>query len=488
MKISDQHPLYIAMKPVWDKMHDAEKSSRVKAAGVKYLPATESMTIDGMGEGEPGRRVYESYKMRAVYPTDFADSISFDIGMMHQKPAIINVPDEMKEMLDSITVDGENIHSLLVNINRAQLHKGRVGILLDFPSGEHKGKVSPYIALYDTSAILNWDDSQADNGASNLNLVVLNETFQKRNGFTWAEQIRYRVLQLGSMEDNEPEGTATYKCGVFDSDDYEESGIFEPNYMGRKLQRIPFVFANVSHTKAEPESPPKEDLVDACLSCYRGEADYRQVLHHQGQETLVMTNASGTNKVDDGNTVRLGAGSVIQLNQGGDAKFIGISGESLSELRKSVENDKDLISIKSGQKINTTQSSQESGEAIRTRVAARTANLISIAKTGAIALQQILEMAAEWMGYDKSKVEVKPNLEFTRTAFNIQYLVQLMTSKKLGAPISMESIHEYIKDAGLTVKDFADEITLCMEDTVKYKELLNVVKDANMDNNPQQQV
>lgn len=487
MNITSVHPLYLAMAPIWEKMKHAEKASSVKAAGTLYLPATTSMIIDGMKPGELGFKNYSAYIGRAVYPTDFADSIGFDIGMMHQKPPIINVPDGMSEMLNSITTDGGNVYTLLTAINRAQLHTGRVGLLLDFPEGESAAGTTPYVSLYDAMAIKNWDDSQSENGDSNLNMVVLDETYYKRTGFDWMQQIRYRVLVLGDLNANEREGTATYKVGVTEDESFTEDKLFEPKYVGKTLDRIPFVFANVTHINATPESPPKEDLVDACLACYRGEADYRQVLHMQGQDTLVLINASGVNTQGD-EPVRVGAGAMLKVGQQGDAKYIGISGNSLAELRKSVENDKDLIATKSGQKTNTTQSSQESGEAIRTRVAARTANLISVAKSGAEALEKILKIAAHWMGLDESKVEVKPNLEFTRTAFNIQYLVQLMTSKKLGAPISMASIHEYIKDAGLTVMDFEKEMELCVRDMTEYAELLNVVKDANMDANPIQQI
>lgn len=487
MSIKNKHPLYEAMSPIWVKMHDAEKQERIKAKGVVYLPATQSMILDGMGNGEEGLKYYLAYKARAVFPTEYADSLDFDLGMMHQKPAIINVPDKLKAMLEKATNNGESMLSLLTTLNKYQLRFGRVGILADFP---RKGNASslPYIVVYDPRSILNWDDGVSELGDASLNLVVLDETYQKRNeDFSWTEQEKFRVLKLGDLVENEAEGTENYSFAVTETDSVQDLSFEEPVYVGKPCKKIPFVFANVTHINSEVENPPKEDLVDASIACYQLEADYREVLHLQGKDTLILKGATGqSNNGDD--DIRVGARSAIRVNSEGDAKYIGISGNSLGELRKAVENDKENLSVKSGQKINTSQSSQESGEAIRTRVAARTANLISISKTGAAALEKLLKIVCEWMGLDPNEVNVTPNLEFTRTAFNVQYLVQLMVAKAQGAPIAMQTIHEYVKDAGLTVLDFETEMKLCQDDLVQYKDLLTVVTEANKDMNVNQQV
>ncbi|QPI18518.1 hypothetical protein [Providencia phage PSTCR7] len=487
--VSSKHPLYESIRTVWDKMYDAEKQSRIKEKGLLYLPATESMKIDGMQEGDVGLKCYQSYKLRAVFPTEYADSLDFDLGMMHQKPAIIVVPDKLKPMLENATNNGESMLSLLTTINRFQLQYGRVGMLADFPM---KGNINtlPYIVIYDPRSIINWDDGVSELGNANLNLVVLDETYQKRvDDFNWVEQVRYRVLKLGDLLKNEQDGKGdVYSYAVVESDVADELEYKNPTYAGKVFNKIPFVFANVTHINSTIESPPKEDLVDASIACYQLEADYREVLHLQGKDTLLLKGVTGASNKDGDDSVRVGARSAIRVTADGDAKYIGISGDSLGELRKAVENDKENLSIKSGQKINTSQSSQESGEAIRTRVAARTANLISISKTGAAALEKLLKLICEWMGLDPNEVSVTPNLEFTRTAFNVQYLVQLMVAKTQGAPISMQTIHEYIKDAGLTVMDFTEEVALCQSDLVDYKDLLTVVTEANKDLNAEQNV
>lgn len=52
---------------------------------------------------------------------------------------------------------------------------------------------------------------------------------------------------------------------------------------------------------------------------------------------------------------------------------------------------------------------------------------------------------------------VKPNLQFTEADINGQTIVSLMQAKALGAPLSTESIHEYMRTQGLTKKTFDDE-------------------------------
>ena len=80
---------------------------------------------------------------------------------------------------------------------------------------------------------------------------------------------------------------------------------------------------------------------------YRQDADYKQALFLQGQDTLVVTGAA-----NDG-TIRIGAGAHISVPLGADAKFIGVDGSGLEEQRRSLENDYQRASGKGGQLLDT---------------------------------------------------------------------------------------------------------------------------------------
>jgi hypothetical protein len=196
-----------------------------------------------------------------------------------------------------------------------------------------------------------------------------------------------------------------------------------------------------------------DGLAKLCLAIYRGEADYRQNLFMQGQDTLVRIGAQG----DEDDTVRTGAGARIDVPLGGDAKYIGVSSNGLPEQRQALENDYKRAVQKSGQLLDATSRAKESGDALRIRVAAQTATLPQIAMTGAAALERVLRSLAEWYGANPDDVKVTPNLNFTEADLNGQTLVQIMQSKGLGAPISEESIHEWMQDQGFTKQTYEEE-------------------------------
>ena len=485
MGIDATHPLYDKWKDAWVKCNDCyEGEDKIKEEGVKYLPPLASMIIDGMNNpNDLGFQRWLAYRLRANFPDDYSSAVTNNLGLLHQKPPTIQLPPEMEYMRDLCTADGEDIIALLRRINEMQLKNGRLGLLLDLPKGEDVNN-RPYISVYDALSIINWDDGKDELGNINLNMVVLDESGPVRvNQFDWKEEKRYRVLQLGPMDTDEVAGGAIYSQHLFiNNTNYDEGQMIAPYYKGNTLDEIPFQFVNTTDITPAPEAPPLLGLANICLSMYRSDADYRQSLHMQGQDTLVVVGGTGEN--GDKAPQRIGPGAVINVAIGGDAKYVGVSGDGLSEQRLALAADKQEAQIKAGQMVNNTKSTQESGEAMKTRIAARTASLIRIAYTGAAGLENLLKVCAKWMGADPEKVVVKPNLEFTKSMFNGQDFVQIITARNLKAPISLQSIHGWLVDQGLTTLSFEEEMAILEEELKKWP----LPDDAKADLNAEQQV
>lgn len=492
MALDSVHPLYAMFAPDWEQLRDAVKGERaVKAKGVKYLPPTSGMIIDGMGKNftstnpsanngagdaglgsarysnlNLGQAAYEAYLLRAVFPEYMSDALEYFMGALHNKSPVIELPPEMEELRENCTPLGEPLEILLQRINLEQLTTGRVGILLDMPEKPDPAKPLPYIALYIAEAIRNWDDNALADSRDALNLVVLDESGLTRNDdFEWVTTSKYRVLQLGPVTTNELNGTVNYLTGSFSdtggTPSYDESKMFTPLLKGQPLTEIPFKFINTKDISPEPDNSPLISLCRQCFTIYRGEADYRQNLFMQGQDTLVVigarqrTTLPGETQVEE--PLRTGAGARIDLDLQGDAKYIGVNSQGLSEQRTALENDRKRSESRSGQLIDATQGDKESGTALKTRVGAQTATLNQIAKTGALALEMLLKTAARWMKADPEKVKVQPNLEFADYQMAGQDLVNLMTAKRNGAPLSMESIHRLLVQGNLTALDYVTE-------------------------------
>ena len=504
MAINSVHPQYAANKPDWIQLRDAAKGERaVKAKGQLYLPPTSGMILDGLngpnngltynpaggngagtggtptqaafGGKNMGQVAYEAYKLRAVFPEYVSDALEYFMGSLHNKSPVIELPEEMEDLRNNATPLGEPLEILLQRINLEQLTTGRVGILLDLPKKPDPARPLPFIALYVAEAIINWDDQTADGDGEDatdegglrevLNLVVLDESGIKRNtDFEWETVERYRVLQLGDIGPNETEGV--YKQGLFQDNvgtglNYDETVMVPPMIRGKSLSRIPFKFINTKDISPEPDQSPLMSLCRQCFTIYRGEADYRQNLFMQGQDTLVVIGARQRNSLPGDPTVeeplRTGAGARIDLELTGDAKYVGVNSQGLAEQRTALSNDRKRCESRSGQLIDATQGDKESGAALKTRVGAQTATLNQIAKTAALALEMLLKECAEWMGADPAKVKVTPNLEFADYQMAGQDLGNLMTAKRNGAPLSMKSIHRLAVQGNLTNMDYETE-------------------------------
>ena len=465
--ISSHHPLYQTFVEDWEQMDDTYHGQRrVKEAGVRYLPPTQGMIEDGMKSAQQlGWKAYDAYRRRAVFPDFVAEAVEAMIGVMHHKPPQIELPSVMEPMREMATLNHESLEVLLRRINEQQLVTGRLGLMLDLPSKPIMGSALPYIAVYEAPKIINWDVGRSDGiGLRDLNMVVLDESeYERQADFSWEWQKKLRVLTLGDPTEtfrDDLQQVLTYMQGVFRDDitTFTVENMMEPVIRGKRLEQIPFVFINSKDIVSEPDDPPLLGISNLALTVYRGEADYRQTLFMQGQDTLVVIGGSE-------DTYRVGVGQMIKIGDtAGDAKYIGPSGEGLPEMRTSLENDYARASQKGGQLLDSVSRQKESGEALSVRVAARTATLNQLAMAGAFGLQKLLRQAAEWIGANPEEVVVEPNLDFIDDTLGGEELVKLATAKSLGAPLSRKSIHDLMANKGLTEMTYEDEIKEIMEE------------------------
>lgn len=471
MGIETTHPLYDAFLPDWEQQRDLYAGERVvKAKDEVYLPALPSMHLDGMKQGQVGRKNYDAYKTRAYFADYVREAVEAYVGMIHHKPSTFELPAGMEQLIEKATLTGESLQDLLRQITAEQLLTGRVGLLADMPEEPDQTNPIPYIAMYVAESMRNWDDAEDQENRVTLNLVILDEQgYVRDSDFVWKKMKKYRVLILG--EPNANEAKATYRMGVF-SDKDGNALVFDPTLMktptlrGATLQEIPFVFINTKDLLATPDDSPSLGLGRLTLAIYRGDADYRQTLFLTGQDTLVVIggvrNPDGV-PGEDPEAVRVGAGSRIDVDIGGGAEYIGVNGQGLTEQGKSLENDRRRAELKAGQLI-PAKNQVESGQALKTRVSAQTASMTQIAQTAAKGLETILRKIAVWMGKDPNKVKVTPNLEFGELNIETKDFQSLMAARTQGLPLSKKSIHNVLRERRLTNMEYEQEIQQIKEE------------------------
>lgn len=461
--LSEKNPYYIQREIDWIMARDAYGGERyIKEKQEEYLPPTAAMNADGMSYGQVGWNAYQAYRTRAVYHELVKPALMAMLGVMHRKPPDIQLPPKLEDMREKCTFNGESMAWLLQKINEQQMLMGRCGTMCDVASGAGPTSL-PYIVLYNAEDMINWDSSKVgdDKGLRNLQLVVLNETtFERRSGLAWIQMMRYRVLAMaGDVRDAWPGIMAAdnqyVAAEVRHTQEVAEQDFIVPTLAGRDLNAIPFVFIGPRDLVPEPDMPVVMPLVRLALAIYRTEADYRQALFMQGQDTLVVI---GQQADASAGKTRTGAFGSIDLPIGGDAKFIGATSEGISDLATSIQNDLRQGAQLGAQLLSERGNEAESGDALGIRVASRTATLTTVAKAGAGGLQQILRHAAVWVGADPDKVIVTPNLDFMEDTANAQDAVYLMTAKNMGMPLSKPSIHGWLQRNDFTTMTYEDEV------------------------------
>ena len=469
MSVSSKHPLYTENLVDWNLLDHAYLGERiVKEQGTLYLPPTSGMLADGMSNAnQPGYAAYSAYRKRAVFPEFVSDAVQTAMGMLWYKNPIIQVPSQLEPMLERMTTMGENVYEFLRRVHEQQMVLGRCGIMLDLPTTPQPGTVLPYATLYRGTHIINWNVGTLENGDRKVRLVVLDETEDEMDdSFQWTTVKKHRVLRL-------KDGSGPYIQQIYREEDLTQE--IMPVLRGQPLEELPFVFVNGKDLMPEPDLPPLLGLARLCMTIYRGEADYRQNLFMQGQDTLVVIGAEDS----PGAATRVGADARLNLPIGSDAKYIGVDSKGLEEQRAALENDRRLASSRSGTLSDTTSRQRESGDALQTRVAAQTATLYDIAVSSASGLSKMLKLAARWVGADENAVEVRPNLDFVNLVINSRNIVELQTAKNLGAPISQQTIHTLMKERRMTEFEFAEELA-------KIKSEESLVENPG-DENPAQQ-
>jgi len=450
--LQSSHPLYVQMMPIWVQMRDTYKGERqVKSKSQLYLPPTTAHIQDGWPIAEElGAKAYESYRMRARYHNFVREAVQMAVGMMHNQPPKIELPEAMQNIRSS---KNESLPDFLRRINSEQLIAGRVGVMADLPLVRGDGPDQPILSTYSAERIQNWDSGATELTMDQLNMVILDETTHlRKDNFMWDLQTQHRVLVLGDPDENNPFGV--YRQGLFKDSAFVESQLITPSYKGRTLTKIPFVIVNAVDLVTDPDEPVLLDLSNLCLTLYRGDADYRQNLFMQGQDTFVTTGAN----IDEDEKVRLGAGARLDLPMGGTAEYVGVTSQGLKEQRESLDRLESRAGTMGAQTLDSTSRERESGDSMRIRVASRTADLNQIAETGAMALQDILKTCAEWMGENPDEVSVTANKEFGEMPLTGQTMVEMATARTLGFPLTAKSMHSLARKRHMTDMTYEEEL------------------------------
>lgn len=448
----------------WKRLLDTIEGGEreVKERGTEYLPKTSGQKQNN----QAGEKVYQAYKDRSVFYGYSKDTLIAMLGVMHSKPAKIEIPPAISEL----NKEAENpegwrvgLNQMLKEINRNQLTYGRYGILVDMPDEATPSQMAiPKLLKYEAFFILDWGTRELPNGDIILDRLVLAEVKNdEMRRINYDEpKIILRLLALDANQnyysvivDEEDDRLAVESLANIDLDEPDEDAIY-PIANGDFLNFIPFVFCNVTDLRPDIEKSPLLQLANMDISIYRGDADWAQAYFLQGQATPVVSGVS--NEVDE---LLLGAGGFLKLTEA-DAKayYMEVNGDGLEEMRE-----RQQLLQKFATSIGVSlvdQAQPESGVALETRVGIKSAPLSVVADTGAKALTQALRYANYWKTGDfgVDSIIVEPNKDFSASTKTAKELLDLWSAKMSGAPISTQDVHRWARDNNFSTKSFEETL------------------------------
>ena len=425
MSVDEKHPQYTRFVRRWAEMRDhIAGTERIKERGEKYLPKPAAMRDPQDPKGE--RSAYNAYKTRAQYPEIVGPSIRSMSGVIHREKAGYEYPDALEYLRERATLDSATLEQLHRRISRELLGVGRCGLMVD--TAEQGG--DPYIALYQTEAIINWHET--DQG---VDMVVLDESDWEMNPetFAWTYVHWHRVLLL---EDGQYV-VRLYREGVQMTED-----ITPQRRGGGRLESLPFVFVDTNDLTPEPDEVPLYGLAQIAAGIYRVDADYRQALFLiaqpqrwvSGVKTENVPSAWGSNIV------------FVMEDPQAQAGILEFTGQGVGAQRQAMIDGFEQAA-QFGARLYDRTSGQESGEARKIRHGQETATLATIAQTGAAGLEQALGWCAEFMGANSDEVQVEVDTDFMDRTLGAQEMAAIIQAAGQGV-ISDQTAYEQMQAGG----------------------------------------
>jgi hypothetical protein len=300
----------------------------------------------------------------------------------------------------------------------------------------------PYIKLYTTENIINWD-TELINNQNELSLLVLQEVYNVNiNMFEREDKVRYRVY---SIEEN------IVICRIFESNSDQSKGNFSivsesiPVMNGKPLNSIPFIPITAEDLTIEPSNPPLLDLANINLNHWGISCEYRNILHYLGSPVLTITGYQGQR----GEEISIGAKSVIRLpDPTAKVYYTALSADGLSGVKDAMTEQKNAMLALGARLLAPESSSQISENTMQMKTAGQRATIIQIADTVSRGIEKALNIIAKWQG-DNTLQVFKLNTDYNLAEMNPQLMTAMFTGNQIGL-VPLEDIYDNLKKGEMT--------------------------------------
>jgi len=433
---------------------------QVKKRTTTYLPKPNAADISDANEAR-----YTAYLFRAVFYNVTARTLRGLVGQVFMREPIVKVPSTLDIVVAN--ADGEGV-TLIQSAQKSDAQvtsKGRAGLFTDYPVTKgivtkeelDKGDVRPTITRYDAENIINWRTKTR--GAKTLySLIVLQETYEVADdGFEVKEEPQYRVLKLGSVEDQENDespSTDVYSVDIWRSNDKNGFSILETyiptDASGSPLNEIPFDFIGAENNDSEIDNPPMYDLASLNIAHYRNSADYEESCYIVGQPTPWFSGLTEewVNKVLNG-VIPLGSRGAIPLPVGAEAGLLQAEPNTMPH-EAMQHKERQMVAL--GAKLVEQREVERTATEAKLETSAETSVLGMVADNVSAAYARALKWCAMFIGAPTEGIEFQLNTDFDISKLSAKDREQLIAEWQAEA-ISYTEMRDSLRKVGVATQD-----------------------------------
>ena len=407
-------PEHQAASAQWKKNRDVCSGPiAVKAAGHVYLPM-----LSPNDKAALNQQRNADYLTRAVFYGIVGHTRIGLQGLAFRKPPALEIPDKMDKL--KTNADGSNTSIIQQSqfALESVLEVGRHGLYVDYAEAAEQG----IIVAYRAEDVINWRTENIG-GMNKYVLIVLRECIEKPDGFSFKDEIQYRVLRL-------IEGKLIVELWTKNSESagtYTINKTMKPQPKGKThWDEIPFTFIGAQNNDAVIDDAPLSSLVEINLGHYRNSADYEDSVFFCGQAQPWVSGAdSDWREYIKKNGIAFGSRNPIMLPKQGSC---GIMQGQPNMIVREAMNDKVDYMIKLGARLleqNATAktATQSSGEQ-----AASTSILGLCCANVSAAYTQALKWCARYMGQPEEKIKYELNQDFIAKLVDPQTITALVSA------------------------------------------------------------
>lgn len=448
MPVQSTNPDFDAHIAEWEMMDDALEGEGAIKRSERNLPKPSGMVEAEKLDGAGNKYLYQNYTDRAQYEHWVRDSLRSMMGLVSRLIPEIALPSGMQGLEDNATSDGFGLKQLFFRMVRQAISHGRVPLVVNIDeAGE------PYFSTYATRNAINWDVAD-QGGRQDLVLAVFRE-FRKKGGDRYSHDCD-TVFREFFMRGDVCYTSVRNEGGELVEDEKPLGTTGNGNRLIKGLPYLPVIYCGSTDNSPEVDEVPLLTMARAALKSYQLSADYFTALH---QTSHPQPWVSGMDE-----TVELsvtGPSAAWDLGPLGKCGYLEFQGAGIEAVRTAMDDQRNAA-VEAGAKVMDVGGT-ESGEARKTRQNDQHATLHSIVVTVAEAVEQGLRYAAEWKGYDPTKVTFTVKPEFVIPQVDAQVLAEIQKSVMSGT-ISADTYWQYLTTGKLPERLYDEEAELISDE------------------------